>query len=352
MGAASLVAFDASRDAHVVDEGQRLVVIGNFDGVHRGHAHVLTLAVARARAEGLVPTVLTFFPHPALVLGRSAPAMLTSLARRAELMGALGVKVLLAQRFDAAFAAWSPEQFAETLLARTLRAAVVIVGENFRFGRGRAGDMAALRALGERLGFTAEAHALVGDARGPYSSTRAREAIRAGDMATARTVLGRDHSVEGVVVHGDARGRTIGFPTANLGHVEELLPADGVYAIRAEREGDAEAQPLGDGVVNVGVRPTVADGSARTVEAHLFDPPGDLYGARLRVSFVARLRGEQRFSGVDALKAQIAEDVRAAKTVLATTPLSGTPRSAAPLAANPLAANPLAANPLAANKDE
>lgn len=288
------------------------LVVGNFDGVHRGHAAVLTEAVEAARAASLKTCVLTFDPHPAAVVGAGAPPRLTTMERRAELMGELGVDSVFVRKFDAAFAAWLPERFVRDLVVGALRARIVVVGQNFRFGAKRAGDLSLLRKLGTELGFDVRVHATAADARGPYSSTRAREAIAAGDVAEAAHVLGRPHALSGPVVHGDERGRTIGFPTANV-DAAEMPPADGVYKTRVDEIGpDGRAQRLADGVTNVGVRPTVG-GGRRTVETHLLDFQRDLYGATLRVHLVARLRGEQRFGSLDALKTQIARDVAAAR---------------------------------------
>jgi len=284
------------------------LVVGNFDGVHRGHQAVLQQAVAEARADGLAPRVLTFDPHPAAVVGTGAPPLLTTLERRAELMGALGVDRVYVRRFDTAFAAWAPERFARDLVAGALHARVVVVGENFRFGARRAGDLGLLRGLGADLGYDVRVSAVASDERGPFSSTRARDAVAAGDLDEACRVLGRPHALSGVVARGDDRGRTIGFPTANLEGVAEMLPPDGVYAVRVDR-GDG---PLGPGVTNIGVRPTVG-GSRRTIETHLLDFAGDLYGAPLRLHLSARLRGEHKFPSLDALKAQIARDVAAAR---------------------------------------
>jgi len=305
--AALRVLDDATPPGPVAVEACALV-IGNFDGVHRGHQSVLTEAVQAARAQGLVPSVLTFDPHPAAVVGGGAPPVLTTLERRAELMGELGVERVYARRFDAEFASWGPERFARELVAEALRARVVVVGQNFRFGTKRAGDLALLRSLGAELGFEVRVHGIARDANGPFSSTRAREAIAAGTLDEAERVLGRPHSLSGVVVHGQERGRTINVPTANIAPVAEMLPLDGVYAVRAELlEDDGEVVPLPGGVTNIGVRPTV-DGTSRTVETYLLGFAGDLYDQRLRVHLVARLRGEQKFAGLDELKRQIAVD--------------------------------------------
>jgi riboflavin kinase/FMN adenylyltransferase len=294
-----------------------VLVIGNFDGVHRGHQAVLREAVTQAKATGLGASVLSFDPHPGAVVGTGAPPLLTTLERRAELVGELGVDRVYVRRFDAAFAAWQPERFARDLVSRALEAQVVVVGENFRFGARRAGDLELLRELGAKLAFGVKVSAVARDARGPYSSTRAREAVRAGDLDEVRNVLGRPHALTGTVVHGDERGRTIGVPTANLSPPPELLPPNGVYAVMAERRDAASGAyvPLGQGLTNVGVRPTVGGGKL-SVETFLLDFTGDLYDAGLRIHLVARLREEKKFGSLADLKAQIARDVADAKVAL------------------------------------
>lgn len=309
-----LSVIDAATSREAIGARECSLVVGNFDGVHRGHAQVLREAIDEARARGMAACVLTFDPHPAAVVGTGAPPLLTTIERRAELMAQVGVDRVYVRRFDGAFAAWQPERFARELVSETLRARVVVVGANFRFGAKRAGDLALLSALGKELGFDARVHAVSSDARGPFSSTRAREAIAAGDLEEATNVLGRPHCLSGVVARGDERGRTIGFPTANLEGVAEILPPDGVYAVRVD-EGD---RPLAGGVTNIGVRPTVArHGARRTIETHLLDFARDLYGARLRLHLVARLRAEKRFASLGELRTQIALDVREARDKLA-----------------------------------
>jgi len=314
---AALVRIDDATPVASLGARPCALVVGNFDGVHRGHQAVLGEAVEEARKLGLDACVLTFDPHPAGVVGRGAPPMLTTIERRVALVGEMGVDRVYVRRFDAAFAAWPPERFARELVAGALLARLVVVGQNFRFGAKRAGDLELLRALGRELGFEARVHAIASDARGPFSSTRARDAIGAGDLDEAARVLGRPHGLTGAVVHGDERGRQLGFPTANLDPVAEMLPPDGVYAVRVARRDDGGAgwHPLALGVTNIGVRPTV-DGKRRTVEAHLLDFTGDLYGARLRLDLVGRLRPETKFSSLDELKAQIARDVAAARHAL------------------------------------
>ncbi len=314
---ARLVPVDGSTSAEELQAPACSLVVGNFDGMHRGHQAVLREAVAHAASNGLAACVLTFDPHPAVVVGGGAPPLLTTFERRAELAGELGVERVYVRRFDAEFAAWSPERFVRDLVVGALGAKVVVVGENFRFGAKRLGDLAMLRAQGALLGFEARVHSVAADEGGAFSSTRARDAVAAGRVDEAARVLGRPHSVTGVVVHGDGRGRTIGVPTANLDGVPELLPSNGVYAVRVDRlDASAGPSPIGAGVTNVGVRPTV-DGSGRRVETHLFDFAADLYGARLRVHLVARLRDEKKFSSVDELKAQILRDIAQARATLA-----------------------------------
>jgi len=298
---------------------RRIVAIGNFDGVHRGHQAVLSDVVRDAERRDLTPLVLTFSPHPAAVLGRVPPPLLTTIPRKLELFArispAIEVKI---QRFDLEFAALSPEKFVESVLCEELGAEVVVVGGNFRFGKGRAGNFDTLRDLGKAHGFETRSHELVSDEQGAFSSTRIRQAIARGDVHEAAAMLSRPHMLSGVVVHGAQRGRTIGFPTCNLGEVEEMLPPWGVYAVLVDREGPGSARALAKGVANIGVRPTVETGEARpSIEAHLFDLDEDLYGARLRLHLIARLRGEEKFASFDALKAQIVRDASEARSLLA-----------------------------------
>jgi riboflavin kinase/FMN adenylyltransferase len=230
----------------------------------------------------------------------------------------LGASHVFARRFDQGFAAWSPERFVEDLLVGELSAKVVVSGKNFRFGKSRAGDAGLLSAMGDRLGFvaiTAEAR----DEKGVLSSTRARDAIVGGDFSEAERVLGRRHGIEGRVLRGDRRGTTLGFPTANIDPTGVVLPPDGVYAVVVDLVDETGPVALAAGVMNVGLRPTVSKSSgenARTVEVYLFDTARDLYGRTLRAHIVRKLRDERRFSGLEALKAQIALD--AAEALAAT----------------------------------
>jgi riboflavin kinase/FMN adenylyltransferase len=320
MSAVRLVPVDDSTPVEAVAATPSAIVIGNFDGVHRGHQAVLAQAAIDARTLDLEPCALTFDPHPAQVVGGGAPPLLTSLEDRVALMGTMGMRRVYARRFDSSFAAWPPARFARDLVSRALQARLVVVGENFRFGAKREGDLALLRALGGELGFEVRVHAVAADAHGPYSSTRARDAIVAGDLAEAIQVLGRPHALSGTVVRGDARGRALGFPTANLGGVAELLPPDGVYAVEVVQIDGPPGAPPTPGVTNIGIRPTVTDGAQagrRTIETFLLDFDGDLYGARLRLRLRERLRGEKKFSSLDELRREIERDVERARAVLA-----------------------------------
>ena len=292
-----------------------LVAIGNFDGVHLGHRAVIEAALAEARHSGLRPIVLTFDPHPAEVLGGGVRPPLTVLDRKIDLIERLGSELeVVVEPFTLSLSQLTPAQFARRFLVELLGAKVVIVGDNFRFGHGRAGDLSTLVALGQDLGFVAHASSLSGDAQGPYSSTRVRALLTAGDLVAAQAVLGRPHSLSGTVVPGAQRGRTIGVPTANLDGVAEALPPYGVYAVLVDRVRDGVGVAVGTGVANIGVRPTVSAGFG--VEVHLFDFAEDLYGAALRVHLVCRLREERKFAGLPELKAQIGQDIEQARGAL------------------------------------
>lgn len=292
-----------------------VIAPGNHDGVHLGHQALIARARRHAQVHGLRTVALTFDPHPAAVLApERAPTPLTTPSRRRELLLQAGADAVLVMPFTTALAALSPEAFLDELRARGARG--LVVGPDFRFGRGRAGDLALLECYGQAHGLSVliEPNVLVDGER--VSSTAIREALQAGEVERACTLLGHLPELEGEVVSGQRRGRTLGFPTANLVTEPVLHPADGVYAVVVRVLGAGPGQEaLRLGVANLGVRPTVAAG--RSVEVHLFDFDRDLYGARLRVGFVARIRPEQRFSGLDALRAQIGLDCEAARSTLA-----------------------------------
>ncbi|HEX6275333.1 MAG TPA: riboflavin biosynthesis protein RibF [Polyangiaceae bacterium] len=293
-----------------------LVIIGNFDGVHRGHQAVLGASAEVAKQSGLSPVVLTFHPHPAEVLGRGVLPVLTTVERKIELIARVDPDfAVVVEPFDTELARVEPDEFAERLLKNGLGAKSVVVGQNFRFGRNRSGDLPCLERLGERFGFDVRAEALHGDERGAFSSTRVRAALAKGELDDVCAELGRPHSLSGPVVRGAGRGRSIGVPTANLGSVPEALPPYGVYACLVDRLGPEGPRALAAGAANVGVRPTAGAGFG--VEVHLFDFHGDLYGAELRVHLVRRLRDERRFPDFGALRAQIERDIAEARAALA-----------------------------------
>ena len=281
------------------------VAIGNFDGVHRGHQAL----IARAKSLGGPLGVLIFEPHPQEFFRPDAPRFrLTPFRAKARLLEKSGVDLLFALHFDAAFAALSADAFVETVLVQGLGVSRVIVGADFQFGRGRTGNVDMLRQRGRACGFDVVTFDLVGEgADAKISSTRIREALRAGQPDVAATMLGHPWTVEGRVERGDQRGRTIGFPTANVSLEGYLEPALGVYAVRVELGGRQY-----DGVANFGRRPTF-DKKDVLLEVHVFDFSGDLYGQPIVVAFTHFLRPEMKFPGLEALKAQIARDCQAAR---------------------------------------
>lgn len=288
-----------------------VIAPGNYDGVHLGHQALLRSATSFAQANGLLTSVLTFDPHPGTFLGAAEKPVITRQPRRAELLRAAGADRVHVQHFTHAFAALSPEEFIETLLERGARA--LVVGPDFRFGKTRAGDVNLLVQLADERGFSVliEPPVLLDGER--VSSSAVREALNAGNVLRATKLLGRVHEVQGKVVIGNRRGRSLGFPTANVAPEAVLPPADGVYAVVA-RDLAAPEGVLYRGVANLGTRPTFEAG--RSMEVHLFDFEGDLYDRELRVGFVARIRGEQRFSGVEELRRQIEHDCDRARELL------------------------------------
>lgn len=293
------------------------VAVGNFDGVHRGHQELVRAMVAEARAMSGTAVVLTFDPHPVqIVAPRTAPGTLLSLEQRAEILATLSVDQLAVLPFDRGLSRLPPGDFVAAVLRDTLAARAVVVGESFRFGARRQGDVSTLVSLGKDLGFRVRALAPLLAGGRPISSSRIREALVSGHVREAGELLGREFFVEGTVVQGAGRGRTIGVPTANLEPESKLLPAVGVYAGRF-RDLDDSTGRRHSCVVNVGRRPTF-DAGELTVEAHLLGFDGDLYGHRARLFFTARLRDERRFDGPEALLTQIRQDMGRARALLET----------------------------------
>ncbi|NCS64870.1 MAG: bifunctional riboflavin kinase/FAD synthetase [Hydrogenophilales bacterium CG03_land_8_20_14_0_80_62_28] len=291
------------------------VTIGNFDGVHLGHQAMLARLTARATSVGGLPTVLTFEPHPREIFTpHAAPSRLTSLREKLEILKALGVGHVHVCRFTKEFAALSAEDFVRRILVDGLKARYVLVGDDFRFGAKRAGNLALLQTLGERYGFQVDVLHTIEAAGQRASSTAVRTALAAGDMAGAAQLLGRPYSISGRVVGGDRIGRKIGYPTANILLKHNRPPVKGVFAVRVQ----GLARPDWPGVANLGTRPSVHPNGNPTLEVHLFDLDLDsnLYGQHLRVEFLHKLRDEQKFPSFDALVVQIGKDAALARELL------------------------------------
>ncbi|MBN2370473.1 MAG: bifunctional riboflavin kinase/FAD synthetase [Vicinamibacteria bacterium] len=303
-------------DAPSIENENAVVAIGNFDGVHLGHQAVLAEVVGEARRRAILACALTFEPHPLVVVTPAkAPRPLMSLTQKVECIAALGLERLFVLRFSEAAARWTPEEFSRMTLGRTVRARVVVVGERFRFGWGRGGDASVLRRLGRAHGFEVRHRSDVMIDGGAVSSTRIRALIDRGDVESACRLLGRRHFTDGTIVHGSGRGRSLGFATANVAPPKELIPAPGVYAAWCSLGDDADPQDSRRAVVNIGRRPTF-DASNVTIEAHLLDFEGDLYGRSLRIEYQARLREERRFKSADRLRDQIVRDRDQAARIL------------------------------------
>lgn len=300
-------------------EGMSAVVltIGVFDGVHRGHQEVLKRAQAVAAGLNACVTAVTFHPHPAQLLapGR-APSLLSTLDHRIELLKSAGADNVVVVEFDEALSKQSPEQFVDDVLMPLGDVKAIVVGENFRFGHRAVGDVTTLQDLGRSRGFTAEGLALIGDPELSWSSTRVRSLLLAGQVEAANQILGRAHCVEGIVGHGDKRGRELGYPTANLMvPAGTAIPSDGVYAGRLIINPHG-ASVTYDAAISVGTNPQFA-GTERRVEAYAIDHTGlDLYGKAVALEFVARLRGQMTFNDVQGLVIQMASDVARAKELL------------------------------------
>jgi riboflavin kinase/FMN adenylyltransferase len=289
------------------------VAVGNFDGVHLGHQALFRRARALAAGRGGQAVGLTFSPHPARFFNPDlAPPLLNTEEQKIQLMQRYGLDAVVLEPFNADLAALSPLDFASRILAGNLGASSVVVGQDFVFGRKRAGNLESLRQLGGELGFEAQAVGTVRAESIVVSSTKIREFLLMGRVRGASVLLGREYVVSGTVVEGRKRGRTIGIPTANVEPDNEVLPLRGVYVGRALLPGGG----LLPAVINIGTNPTFEKAARMTLEVHLLDYDGDLYGETLGVSFVRRLRDELRFSSVDNLVKAIREDIAVARSVL------------------------------------
>lgn len=291
---------------------EAVLTIGNFDGIHLGHQELFRRVATRARERGGTSVVFTFEPHPIRVLRGSGPPLITLYDQKVELLQGQGIDVLICAEFTPEFARTPAREFIAGLLVGRVGMREIIVGYDWAFGRDREGDINLLLSLGQELGFqvcVVGPYAVNGI---PVSSTRVRQLVEAGDVAQAARLLGRPYQVKGRVVRGrDRGGRLLGFPTANLKLSDELWPKPGVYAVTVEHGGRTL-----NGVANIGRNPTFGENEL-SVETHLFDFSGDLYGQEIRLNFIERLRDERRFEGPQALAAQIAADIERARTLLA-----------------------------------
>jgi len=287
-----------------------VLTIGNFDGVHRGHLAMLQRLVEKARELKLPCSVLTFEPHPReFFTPAAAPTRLTRLREKLELISEAGVDRVHVLRFGARLAALAPERFVEDVLLRGLGVRWLLVGRDFRYGAKRAGDFAALQAAAAKQGFGLEAMGDVMEGGQRVSSSAVRGALAAGRLQDAARLLGRDYGMSGRVAHGEKLGRTLGFPTANI-VLRRRPPLAGVFVVQVELE---ETRALLRGVASVGRRPTVQENAPPLLEVHLFDWNGALYGRHLRVTFLQKLRDEEKYAGLEALRAAIARDAAQAR---------------------------------------
>ena len=298
--------------SHLEPDRDSTVTIGVFDGVHRGHRHLIGRLVREARDAGTLAGVVTFKNHPITVLRPGAEVrFLTDLDERVRLLKELGVDFVAPIRFDRELANLSSRDFLARLY-ESLRMRRLIVGPDFAMGRDRDGTLDTLPAIGESIGFSFESVDLMTDSAGVVKSTTIRNRIAEGDVSRASKLLGRNFSISGTVVHGEERGRELGFPTANLELGPGLMfPGDGIYATRAHLESGSYMA-----ATSIGVRPTFDDGENRTIEAYLLDFSGDIYGQTLRLEFVQYLRGEEKFDTLRALLDQMDEDVRQTRDIL------------------------------------
>lgn len=310
--------FKVFRDAAgpCLAPGGSVLAVGAFDGLHRGHAALLRRVRERASARGLTSAVVSFEPVPRAFFSRAPLPRLSSLREKLCSFRDAGIELLLLLRFNAALAAMDAEDFVREVIVRRMSAREVWVGADFRFGHRRAGDIALLQTLGRELGF--EVHtleAVEAEGGGRVSATRIRELLAAGEFAQATRMLGRPFTIGGRIVRGNRVGHELGYPTANMRLGRRVSPVQGIFAVRVH---GIDAQPRA-GVASLGVRP-MFDGREPLLETHLFDFDGDLYGRRIEVEFVAKLRDEEKFADLDALKAQMDRDAAEAKAILNTHP--------------------------------
>ena len=289
-----------------------VVTLGNFDGIHIGHQELIRMVISRARAIGGTSVVVTFRPHPLKILAPDrCPPLISIYEEKIRLIEQLGIDVLVKIPFSLEFAKMTPRDFAGNVLAHLLGSKEIFVGYNYRFGKGREGNIETLRKFGKEFGFTVREVEQISLGSEEISSTRIRQFLREGRVADASRLLGRTYAITGVVSRGDGRGRTLGFPTANIAPKHTIIPSNGVYAVRV-----LVREKTYNGIVNIGMRPTF-NTNRLAIEVHLFDFDEDIYGEEITVYFVHKIREETKFVSAAELQQQIAKDISGAHTILA-----------------------------------
>ena len=292
-----------------------IITLGNFDGLHLGHQELIRKIIHRAKETGGLSMVVTFRPHPLKILApEKCPPLISIYEEKIELLDKLGIDVLVKIPFTLDFSAMEPRAFVKDILVDLLGAKEIFVGSNYRFGKGRKGNIQMLRDLGKELGFIVREVEQVSLNSEVISSTRIRQLLINGDVEHAAKLLGRPYALCGVVIKGDGRGKGLGFPTANLAPRHSLIPSNGVYAVRL-----LVRDKYYDGIVNIGLRPTF-DAKSMAIEVHIFDFNEDIYGEEMTVYFANKIREEKKFDSADSLIGQITKDISAAKTILAKNP--------------------------------
>jgi len=292
-----------------------VITLGNFDGIHLGHQELIRMVIGRAKELGAMSLVVTFRPHPLKILApEKCPPLISIYEEKIRLMEKLGIDVLVKIPFTREFASMPPEDFVKDILCGKLGAKEIFVGYNYRFGKGRAGNIALLKQLGEKYGFTVNEVGEISINGEVVSSSKIRDLLKDGEVEHAAALLGRPYAITGIVVKGDGRGKLLGFPTANIVPRHSIIPAHGVYAVRL-----FVRDRLYDGIANIGLRPTF-DKKDPTIEVHVFDFNEDIYGEEISLYFIGKLREEKKFRDAEELTRQIRSDVANAKRVLAGDP--------------------------------
>lgn len=292
-----------------------VVTLGNFDGLHLGHQELVRMVIRRAREISGRSVVVTFRPHPLKVLApEKCPPLISIYEEKIQLFEKLGIDVLVKIPFSLRFAEMTPRQFVKEVLCDTLGAKDIFVGYNYRFGKGREGTTQTLKLMGKEFGFTVHEVDQISLNGEVISSTKIRQLLSDGEVEHAARLLGRPYAITGIVIKGDSRGKTLGFPTANIASKHSIIPADGVYAVKL-----LVRDRCLDGIVNIGVRPTF-DTHSRAIEAHVFNFNEDLYGEEITLFFIRRIREEKKFASAEDLADQITRDISSAKEILAESP--------------------------------